>query len=80
MQNKKKVVNQKEKQPEDFDEADIIEDHSEGELLVASTSDSNPNEKWIIDSGCMFHVSQKGLIFSIQYCIYWRGTYVKQCI
>ncbi|KAG8485411.1 hypothetical protein CXB51_021801 [Gossypium anomalum] len=54
---KRKATNQKGKQPENFGEADVVEDYSDGELLVASVNDSKVNEEWILDSGCTFHMS-----------------------
>ncbi|KAG8472622.1 hypothetical protein CXB51_034312 [Gossypium anomalum] len=59
LQNKKKreAANQKEKQPENSGEADVVEDYSDGELLVASVNDSKVSEEWILDSGCTFHMS-----------------------
>ncbi|KAG8480753.1 hypothetical protein CXB51_025439 [Gossypium anomalum] len=38
-------------------EADVVEDYSDGELLVASVNDSKVSEEWILDSGCTFHMS-----------------------
>ncbi|KAG8478499.1 hypothetical protein CXB51_028393 [Gossypium anomalum] len=46
-----------EKQPENSGEADVVEDYSDGELLVASVNDSKVSEEWILDSGCTFHMS-----------------------
>ncbi|KAG8500752.1 hypothetical protein CXB51_002776 [Gossypium anomalum] len=59
LQNKIKgeAANQKGKQPENFGEADVVEDYSDGELLVASVNDSKVSEEWILDSGCTFHMS-----------------------
>ncbi|KAG8485819.1 hypothetical protein CXB51_019218 [Gossypium anomalum] len=54
---KKEVANQKGKQPKNFSEVDVVEDYSDGELLVASVSDSEVSEEWILDSGCTFHMS-----------------------
>ncbi|KAG8473757.1 hypothetical protein CXB51_035572 [Gossypium anomalum] len=54
---KKESANQKGKQPENFSEADIVEDYSDGELLVSSVNDSKVREEWILDSGCTFHMS-----------------------
>ncbi|KAG8474939.1 hypothetical protein CXB51_031653 [Gossypium anomalum] len=54
---KREVANQKGKQPENFGEADVVEDYSDGELLVASVNDSKVSEEWILDSGCTFHMS-----------------------
>ncbi|KAG8475448.1 hypothetical protein CXB51_032200 [Gossypium anomalum] len=45
------------KQPENSGEADVVEDYSDGELLVASVNDSKVSEEWILDSGCTFHMS-----------------------
>ncbi|KAG8486938.1 hypothetical protein CXB51_020500 [Gossypium anomalum] len=54
---KKEAANQKGKQPENSGEADVVEDYSDGELLVASVNDSKVSEEWILDSGCTFHMS-----------------------
>ncbi|KAG8490688.1 hypothetical protein CXB51_013811 [Gossypium anomalum] len=54
---KREAANQKGKQPENFGEADVVEDYSDGELLVASVNDSKVSEEWILDSGCTFHMS-----------------------
>ncbi|KAG8478970.1 hypothetical protein CXB51_028852 [Gossypium anomalum] len=53
----KEAANQKGKQPENSGEADVVEDYSDGELLVASVNDSKVSEEWILDSGCTFHMS-----------------------
>ncbi|KAG8478742.1 hypothetical protein CXB51_028655 [Gossypium anomalum] len=59
LQNKIKMeaMNQKGKQPENSGEADVVEDYSDGELLVASVNNSKLSEEWILDSGCTFHMS-----------------------
>ncbi|KAG8498778.1 hypothetical protein CXB51_005209 [Gossypium anomalum] len=54
---KREAANQKGKQPENFGEADVVEDYSDGELLVASVNDSKVSEGWILDLGCTFHMS-----------------------
>ncbi|KAG8499425.1 hypothetical protein CXB51_005933 [Gossypium anomalum] len=54
---KREAANQKEKQPKNSGEADIVEDYSDGEILVASVNDSKVNKEWILDSGCTFHMS-----------------------
>ncbi|KAG8472744.1 hypothetical protein CXB51_034629 [Gossypium anomalum] len=54
---KREAANQKGKQPENSGEADVVEDYSDGELLVASVNDSKESEEWILDSGCTFHMS-----------------------
>ncbi|KAG8482771.1 hypothetical protein CXB51_024179 [Gossypium anomalum] len=54
---KREAANQKGKQPENSSEADVVEDYSDGELLVASVNDYKVSEKWILDSGCTFHMS-----------------------
>ncbi|KAG8474805.1 hypothetical protein CXB51_031510 [Gossypium anomalum] len=54
---KREAGNQKGKQPENSGEADVVEDYSDGELLVASVNDSKVSEEWILDSGCTFHMS-----------------------
>ncbi|KAG8472520.1 hypothetical protein CXB51_034364 [Gossypium anomalum] len=55
--NRGEAANQKGKQPENSGEADVVEDYSDGELLVASVNDSKVSEEWILDSGCTFHMS-----------------------
>ncbi|KAG8475586.1 hypothetical protein CXB51_032459 [Gossypium anomalum] len=42
---------------ENSGEADVVENYSDGELLVASVNDSKVSEEWILDSGCTFHMS-----------------------
>ncbi|KAG8491535.1 hypothetical protein CXB51_014880 [Gossypium anomalum] len=42
---------------ENSGEADVVEDYSDGELLVAFVNNSKVSEKWILDSGCTFHMS-----------------------
>ncbi|KAG8490763.1 hypothetical protein CXB51_013984 [Gossypium anomalum] len=54
---KREVANQKGKQPENSSEADVVEDYSNGELLIASVNDSKVSEEWILDSGCTFYMS-----------------------
>ncbi|KAG8481032.1 hypothetical protein CXB51_025772 [Gossypium anomalum] len=54
---KREVANQKGKQPKNFSEADVVEDYSDGELLIASINDSKVSEEWILDLGCTFHMS-----------------------
>ncbi|KAG8493847.1 hypothetical protein CXB51_011132 [Gossypium anomalum] len=54
---KREAANQKGKQPENSGEADVVEDYSDGELLVASVNDFKVSEEWILDSGCTFHMS-----------------------
>ncbi|KAK5819897.1 hypothetical protein PVK06_024931 [Gossypium arboreum] len=54
---KREAANQKGKQLENSGEADVVEDYSDGELLVASVNDSKVSEEWILDSGCTFHMS-----------------------
>ncbi|KAG8491630.1 hypothetical protein CXB51_014990 [Gossypium anomalum] len=54
---KREAANQKGKQLENSGEADVIEDYSDGELIVASVNDSKVSEEWILDSGCTFHMS-----------------------
>ncbi|KAG8493024.1 hypothetical protein CXB51_010410 [Gossypium anomalum] len=54
---KREAANQKGKELENFGEADVIEDYSDGELLVASVNDSKVSEEWILNSGCTFHMS-----------------------
>ncbi|KAG8472501.1 hypothetical protein CXB51_035376 [Gossypium anomalum] len=48
---KREAANQKGKQPENFGEADIVEDYSDGELLVTSINDSK---------------SQSGLVYNLR--------------
>ncbi|KAG8492453.1 hypothetical protein CXB51_009584 [Gossypium anomalum] len=50
---KKEAAKQKGKQPENFGETDVVEDYSDGELLVASINNSKVSEEWILDSGHM---------------------------
>ena len=45
-------MNQKGKQLENFGKADVVEDYSDGELLVASVNNFKESQEWIIDSGC----------------------------
>ena len=46
------------KQGEKSSEASVVEsDQTDGELLVASDADSRAGENWILDSGCMFHMT-----------------------
>ncbi|KAG8478359.1 hypothetical protein CXB51_028117 [Gossypium anomalum] len=54
---KREAINQKRKQPKNFGEADVVEEYSDGELLVASVNDSKASEEWILDLGCTFHMS-----------------------
>ncbi|KAG8478507.1 hypothetical protein CXB51_028390 [Gossypium anomalum] len=54
---KREAANQKGKQLENFGEADVVEDYSDGKLLVAFVNDSKVSEEWILDSGCTFHMS-----------------------
>ncbi|NAW06114.1 hypothetical protein FGF99_24665, partial [Salmonella sp. gx-f8] len=54
---KREAANQKGKQLENFGKADVGEDYSDGELLVASVKNSKVSEKWILDSGSTFHMS-----------------------
>ncbi|KAG8482894.1 hypothetical protein CXB51_024220 [Gossypium anomalum] len=54
---KREAANQKGKQPKNSGEADVVEDYSDGELLVASVNDSKVSEEWILDLGCTFHMS-----------------------
>ncbi|KAG8498844.1 hypothetical protein CXB51_005680 [Gossypium anomalum] len=54
---KREAANQKGKQPENSGKADVVEDYSDGELLVASINDFKVSEEWILDSGCTFHMS-----------------------
>ncbi|KAG8492194.1 hypothetical protein CXB51_009888 [Gossypium anomalum] len=54
---KKEAANQKGKQLKNFGEDDIVEDYSDVELLVTSVNDSKVSEEWILDSGCIFHMS-----------------------
>ncbi|KAG8482633.1 hypothetical protein CXB51_024176 [Gossypium anomalum] len=59
LQNKIKTeaVNQKGKQPKNSSEANVVEDYSDSELLVASVNNSKVSEEWILNSGCTFHMS-----------------------
>ncbi|KAG8478589.1 hypothetical protein CXB51_028432 [Gossypium anomalum] len=58
---KREAANQKGKQPENSGEADVVEDYSDGELLVASVNDSKVSEEWILDLGCIFHMIPIGI-------------------
>ncbi|KAG8487019.1 hypothetical protein CXB51_020709 [Gossypium anomalum] len=42
---------------ENSGEADVVEDYSDGELLVTSVNDSKVSEEWILDSGYTFYMS-----------------------
>ncbi|KAG8479376.1 hypothetical protein CXB51_029148 [Gossypium anomalum] len=70
---KREAVNQKGKQPENFSEADVVEDYSNSELLVAFVNNSKVSEEWIIISGYTFHMSP---------CRDWFTTYetVSECV
>ena len=63
MQNKNKraAENQKEKQLKKSGKADVAEDYSSEELLVASDDDSKTSVEWILDSG----YTQSRLVFNI---------------
>ncbi|KAG8473064.1 hypothetical protein CXB51_035003 [Gossypium anomalum] len=54
---KREAANQKGKQPENFGEADVVEDYNDGELLVTFVNDSKVSEEWILDFGCTFDMS-----------------------
>ncbi|KAG8483097.1 hypothetical protein CXB51_022015 [Gossypium anomalum] len=54
---KREAANQKGKQPKNFGKADVVEDYSDGELLVSSVNDSKVSEEWILDSSCTFYMS-----------------------
>ncbi|KAG8498113.1 hypothetical protein CXB51_007338 [Gossypium anomalum] len=54
---KREPANQKGKQSKNFGEADVVEDYSDGELLVSSVNDSKVSKEWILDSGYTFHIS-----------------------
>ncbi|KAG8497256.1 hypothetical protein CXB51_008476 [Gossypium anomalum] len=54
---KREAVNQKGKQPKNSGEANVVEDYSDGDLLVSSINNSKVSEEWILDSGCTFHMS-----------------------
>ncbi|KAG8481643.1 hypothetical protein CXB51_026501 [Gossypium anomalum] len=62
---KREAANQNAKQPENFGKTDVVEDYSDGELLVASASDSKVSEEWILDSACTFHMSPNQDWFTI---------------
>ncbi|KAG8496844.1 hypothetical protein CXB51_008135 [Gossypium anomalum] len=53
---KREAANQKEKQPENSGEANIVEDYNDGELLVPSVNNSKLSKEWILDSSCTFHM------------------------
>ncbi|KAG8472763.1 hypothetical protein CXB51_034680 [Gossypium anomalum] len=50
-------MNQKGKLLETSGEADVVEDHSDGELSIASANNSEVSEDWILDSSCTLHMS-----------------------
>ncbi|KAG8496341.1 hypothetical protein CXB51_007486 [Gossypium anomalum] len=54
---KREAANQKRKQLENSGEADVVENYSDGELLVTSVNNSKVSEEWILASGCTFHMS-----------------------
>ncbi|KAG8474318.1 hypothetical protein CXB51_033774 [Gossypium anomalum] len=54
---KREAVNQKGKQPENSGETDVVEDYSDGELLVVFVNDSKVSKEWILDSCYTFHMS-----------------------
>ncbi|KAG8498213.1 hypothetical protein CXB51_006868 [Gossypium anomalum] len=54
---KREATNKKGIQLENSDEADVVEDYTDGELLVASINDSKVSEEWILDSDCTYHMS-----------------------
>ncbi|KAG8482827.1 hypothetical protein CXB51_024187 [Gossypium anomalum] len=56
---KREAANQKGKQPENSGEADVVEDYSDGELLVASVNNSKVSEEWILDSSCVGTIKVK---------------------
>ncbi|KAG8474393.1 hypothetical protein CXB51_033749 [Gossypium anomalum] len=62
---KREAANQKGKQPENSGEADVVEDYSDGKLLVTSVNDSKVSEEWTLDSGCTFHMSPNWDWFTI---------------
>ena len=53
---KKSDENQKGKQPEKSSEAGVVEDFSNGEILVASNDSQKACEEWILDSGCTYYM------------------------
>ncbi|KAG8503323.1 hypothetical protein CXB51_001371 [Gossypium anomalum] len=54
---KKETANQKSKEPEESGEVDIVEDYSNGELLVISVNNFKVSEEWILYSGYTFHMT-----------------------
>ncbi|KAG6512732.1 hypothetical protein ZIOFF_030861 [Zingiber officinale] len=54
--NKNNRSEQKGKQLEKSGVADVVEDYSDGELLVASNGDPRSSEEWILDSSYTFHM------------------------
>ncbi|KAG8501349.1 hypothetical protein CXB51_003524 [Gossypium anomalum] len=56
---KREAANQKGKQQENSGEADVVEDYSDGELLIAFVNDSKVTEEWILDSGSVGTIKVK---------------------
>ena len=54
--NKRASENQREKQPVKSGEGDVVEDFSDGKILVASNDSQKACEEWILDSGCTYHM------------------------
>ncbi|KAG8501429.1 hypothetical protein CXB51_003743 [Gossypium anomalum] len=61
---KREAANQKGKQPENSGEVDVVEDYSDGELLVVFVNNFKVSEEWILDSGCTFHMSPNRDLFT----------------
>ncbi|KAG8498866.1 hypothetical protein CXB51_005705 [Gossypium anomalum] len=56
---KREAMNQNGKQPKKSSEVDVVEDYSDGELLVTSINNSKVSEEWILELGCTFHMGPK---------------------
>lgn len=52
-------------QPETSGEVDVIEDYLiDGDVLAIFCDNSNPNEDWVLDSSCAFHMCPNQDLFS----------------
>ena len=64
----KKFWNKQEEKSGKSGEASVVElDQTDGELLVASDTDSRASETWILDSSCTFHMTPNQDWFSMQH-------------
>ncbi|KAG8478826.1 hypothetical protein CXB51_028794 [Gossypium anomalum] len=54
---KREAANQNGKKLENSGKTDVVEDYSDGELLVTSVNNSKVSEEWILDSSCTFHMN-----------------------